>query len=225
MDSPSNRLGPPVSPQDPKLLHRLMRTARGPEYLFRKLFLPHVPEMYAELESACNGADLLIAGEMVLAAPILAEKTGLKWVSVILSPISFLSAHDPSILPPIPWMEATLGWPIVFQRALIAITANAFRRWSKPLRDFRTSIGLPDDPEALRTGKFKANLVLAMFSKEFAQPQRDWPAGVEQTGFAFYRQEVTAEQRVIQNRIDDFLDSGQAPIVLHSGFGGGACAG
>ena len=210
-------LGPPISPQDPELLHRLMRTARGPEYLFRKLFLPHVPEMYAELERACKDADLLIAGEMVLAAPILAEKTGLKWVSVILSPISFLSEYDPSILPPLTFMEATLSWPRAFHRALLKVTASTFRRWSRPLRDFRKSIGLPDDPEALRTGKFKADLVLAMFSEQLAKPQPDWPAGVVQTGFAFYKQEQTVEQRAVQQRIDDFLDKDQAPVVFTLG--------
>ena len=210
-------LGPPVSPQDPELLRRLMRSVRGPEYLFRKLFLPHVPEMYAELERACTGADLLIAGEMVFAAPILAEKTGLKWVSVLLSPISFLSEHDPSILPPLTLMEATLGWPRVFHRALLKLTAGTFRRWSRPLRDFRIALGLPDDPEALRTGKLKADLVLAMFSRELAKPQPDWPDGVVQTGFAFYKQEQTAEQRAVQQRIDDFLDKGQSPIVFTLG--------
>lgn len=214
---PFEPIGPPVSPQDPDLLRRLMRTARGPEILFRKLFLPHVPQMYAELERACAGADLLIAGEMVLAAPVLAEKTGLRWVSVLLSPISFLSAHDPSILPPIAWMEWTLGWPRAFHKALLAATASTFRRWGKPLRDFRISVGLKDDPEALRTGKLKADLVLAMFSPEFARPQPDWPADVVQTGFAFYQQDQTAEQRAVQQRVDDFLDNGQAPIVFTLG--------
>lgn len=210
-------LGPPVSPQDPELIRRIMRTARGPEILFRELFLPQVPEMYAQLEAACAGADLLIAGEMVFAAPILAEKTGLKWVSVLLSPISFLSAHDPSILPPLGWMEWTLGWPRAFHQGLIAIAAATFRRWSKPLREFRVSLGLNDDPEAMRTGKYTADLVLAMFSREFATPQPDWPAGTVQTGFAFYRQEQTAEQRAVQQRIDEFLDNGQAPIVFTLG--------
>ncbi|SDF57785.1 glycosyltransferase [Terriglobus roseus] len=210
-------LGPPVSPQDPQLIHRLMRTVRGPEYLFRKMFLPHVPEMYAELERICSGADLLIAGEMVLPAPILAEKTGIPFVSVLLSPISFLSPYDPSVLPALPFLTLTHGWPLVFQKALVKMPALAFRRWSTPLRNFRKSLGLPDDPEALRTGKLKANLVLAMFSPQFAKPQPDWPAHTVQTGFAHYEQESQPEHDGVQERIDDFLNAGTPPIVFTLG--------
>lgn len=210
-------LGPTVSPQDPELMHRLMRTARGPEYLFREMFLPNVPQMYADLERICAGADLLIAGEMVLAAPIFAEKTGMPWVSVLLSPISFLSPHDPSILPALQFLSFTLGWPLSFQKALLKLPALAFRRWSTSLREFRKSLGLPDDSEALRTGKLKANLVLAMFSQQFAKPQPDWPANTLQTGFAHYEQESLPEHDGVQQRIDDFLKAGTPPVVFTLG--------
>ncbi|MEZ2348343.1 glycosyltransferase [Terriglobus sp. RCC_193] len=210
-------LGPPVSPQDPELMHRLMRTVRGPEYLFRKMFLPHLPEMYAELERICSGADLLIAGEVVLPAPILAEKTGIPWVSVLLSPISLLSAHDPSVLPGFPFLSLTRSWPLMFQKALLKLPALAFRRWSTPLREFRKSLGLPDDSEALRTGKLKANLVLATFSPQFAQPQPDWPANTLQTGFAHYEQESLPEHDEVQQRMEEFLQAGTPPIVFTLG--------
>jgi UDP:flavonoid glycosyltransferase YjiC (YdhE family) len=210
-------LGPPVSPQDPELLHRLMHTVRGPEYLFRKLFLPHVAEMYAELERICTSADLLIAGEMVLAAPSFAEKTGMPWVSALLSPISFLSAHDPSVLPGAAWMQITRGWPLTLRRMLLKLPAAIFRRWSTPLQDFRKSIGLPHDPDALLRGKYKADLVLAMFSQHFAQPQPDWPTHTQQTGFAYFEQESTPERDAIQQRLDDFLAAGTPPIVFTLG--------
>lgn len=210
-------LGPPVSPQDPELIQRIMHSARGPEYLFRKLFLPHVAEMYAELERICTGADLLIAGEMVLAAPSFAEKTGMPWVSALLSPISFLSAHDPSVLPGAAWLQFTWRWPLALQKVLHKLPGIVFRRWSKPLQDFRRSIGLPHDPDALLTGKWKAGLVLAMFSQQFAQPQQDWPARTQQTGFAFFAQESTPEHDDMQQRLDDFLASGKPPIVFTLG--------
>ncbi|MEK6396557.1 MAG: glycosyltransferase, partial [Terriglobus sp.] len=210
-------LGPPISPQDPDLIHTLMRTARGPEYLFRKLFLPHVPEMYAELERICKGADLLVAGEMVIAAPTFAEKTGMPWVSALLSPISFLSAHDPSVLPAAEWLSIMHGLPLALRKALLKLPAAVFRRWSKPLQEFRKSLGLPHDPDALLKGKWKANLVLAMFSQHFAAAQPDWPAHTQQTGFAYFQQESTPEHEAIQQRMDAFLAAGTAPIVFTLG--------
>jgi len=210
-------LGPPVSPQDPELIQRIMHSVRGPEYLFRTLFLPHVAESYAELERICTGADLLIAGEMVLAAPSLAEKTGMPWVSALLSPISFLSAYDPSVLPGAAWLQFTWRWPAVLRKMLHKLPAMVFRRWSTPLQEFRKSIGLPHDPDALLTGKWRANLVLALFSQQFAQPQQDWPAGTQQTGFAFFEQESTPEREAIQQRLDAFLAAGKPPIVFTLG--------
>ena len=210
-------VGPSVSPQDPALVHRLMRTVRGPEYLFRKVFLPHVAEMYAQLERICANADLLVAGEMVLIARSLAEKTGIPWVSVLLSPISFLSAHDPSILPGVLFTQTVRSWPTIFHRAFLKLPSAIFRQWSKPLLDLRKSLNLPDDPDALRTGKFQANRVLAMFSPTFASPQPDWPDNTLQTGFAFHEQPRTPEQEETQKRIDNFLASGPPPFVFTLG--------
>lgn len=210
-------LGPPVSPQDPELIQRIMHSVRGPEYLFRTLFLPHVAAMYSELERICNGADLLVAGEMVLAAPSFAEKTGIPWVSALLSPISFLSAHDPSVLPGAGWLRLTWRWPAALRMMLNKLPAMVFRRWSTPLQDFRRSIGLPHDPDVLLKGKYKADLVLAMFSKHFAQPQTDWPARTQQTGFAYFQQESTTQQDEVQQRIEDFLAVGKPPIVFTLG--------
>ena len=46
----------------------------------------------------------MIAGELNFAAPLVAEKLGLRWASATLSPASFVSAHDPSVLVNVPWL-------------------------------------------------------------------------------------------------------------------------
>ena len=77
----------------------LMDMRRGPEFLLRQLILPALPDTYEDLLAAAAGADLMIAGEIVFAAPLVAEKLGMPWVSEILSPFSFYSAYDPPVSP------------------------------------------------------------------------------------------------------------------------------
>jgi hypothetical protein len=69
-------------------------------------------ETYDDLLQAAAGADLMIAGELNYAAPLVSEKLGLRWVSAILSPASFFSAHDPSVMVNVPWLMHVrkAGW-------------------------------------------------------------------------------------------------------------------
>ena len=54
----------------------------------------------------------MIAGELVYAAPLVAEKLSLRWVSGILSPFSFFSSYDPSVLVNVPSLIhlRKVGW-------------------------------------------------------------------------------------------------------------------
>jgi UDP:flavonoid glycosyltransferase YjiC (YdhE family) len=214
-------IGPPISPEDPEVLRRLMRTARGPEYLFRKLFLPHLPQLYADLERITANADLLIAGEVVFSAPMLSEKTGIPWVSALLSPISFLSAHDASVLPPLTRLPDPHTLPPAFHKVLLQLLALVMNRWSRPLQDFRKQIGLPPARDPFLREKFTAGLVLAMFSEQLARPQPDWPQHTQQTGFAFFdqhaEQPVTEPHRQVTDRIRAFLEAGSRPVVFTLG--------
>src|SRR5215831_3776609 len=79
---------PNWNPTDQELIRQCEDLRTGPEILYRKLILPHLRDTYDDLLSACSDADLMIAGELVYAAPLVAEKLGLRWVSAILSPSS-----------------------------------------------------------------------------------------------------------------------------------------
>jgi rhamnosyltransferase subunit B len=89
---------PNWDPTDQELIRQCENLRQGPEILYRKLVLPALRATYDDLISAAAGADLMIAGELVYAAPLVAEKLSLRWVSAILSPFSFFSSHDPSVL-------------------------------------------------------------------------------------------------------------------------------
>src|SRR5579859_936556 len=105
-------LRPDWDPTDKDLIARCENLRRGPEVLFRDVILPHIGDTYADLMLAASDADLMIAGELNFAAPLVAEKLGLPWASMILSPCSFFSAHDPSFLVNAPYLIRlrSAGW-------------------------------------------------------------------------------------------------------------------
>src|SRR6266404_6131625 len=91
-------LRPDWDPTDQNLIRKCEDLRKGPEVLYRKMLLPELKNTYQDLLSAARHVDLMLAGELVYAAPLAAEKLRLPWVSLILSPFSFFSSYDPSII-------------------------------------------------------------------------------------------------------------------------------
>jgi UDP:flavonoid glycosyltransferase YjiC (YdhE family) len=209
-------LRPDWDPNDRELIRQCEDLKSGPEVLFRKLVLPHLRDTYDDLLSAAAGADLMIAGELVFAAPLVAEKLGLRRGSAILSPASFLSAHDPTVLVNVPWLihVRKAGWPVY--RAALNIGRMGIRHWWDPVRRLRREQGLRVDCDPLFRDKFSPDLVLALFSSCLAQPQPDWPSHTVQPGFVYFdRQGPQADSS--SPELTAFLASGPAPIVFSLG--------
>jgi UDP:flavonoid glycosyltransferase YjiC (YdhE family) len=188
---------------------------RGPEILFRRFILPHLRDTYDDLLYAAAGADLMIAGEIVYAAPLVAEKLSLRWVSAILSPASFLSAHDPSITVNVPWLihVRKLGWPAY--RAVMNLGRFGTRHWWNPVRDLRREQGLRPNCDPMFKDKFSPSLVLALFSPLLAQPQPDWPAQTLQPGFVFFDDREPLSR--VDGELAEFLAHPDPPIVFTQG--------
>lgn len=208
-------LRPDWNPTDSALIRQCENLRTGPAVLFRRLILPHLAETYADLLAATEDARLMIAGELVFAAPLVAEKRSLLWASVILSPTSFFSAHDPSVLAPAPelmYLRRT-GWRV--NRLALEVGRLATRSWWKPIRDLRRRQGLRPQCEPMLRDKFSPHLVLALFSPALARPQPDWPAQTRQPGFVFY--DGASLAAAPSPLLDGFLDSGEPPVVFTLG--------
>ena len=145
---------PQWDPTDRELIRQCEDLKSGPEVLFRKLILPELQHTFHDLLRIAEHADLMIAGELVFAAPLVAEKLGLRWISAILSPCSFFSSHDPSILVNVPGLIhlRKLGWPVY--RAAMDLGRAATRHWWKPVRDLRRQQGLRTACDPLFRDKF-----------------------------------------------------------------------
>jgi rhamnosyltransferase subunit B len=206
-------LRPDWDPTDRELIAQCADLKSGPEVLFRRLILPHLRATYDDLTAAVAGADLMIAGELVYAAPLAAEKLGLRWASVILSPISFFSAHDPSLLVNIPnaYRLRRAGW--VVNRAILELGKLVSRHWWKPVRQLRRELGLRVQCDPVFKDKFSPKLVLALFSRSLAQAQPDWPKRTVQPGFVYFDRNGIEDY----SELEDFLARGDAPVVFTLG--------
>jgi UDP:flavonoid glycosyltransferase YjiC (YdhE family) len=203
---------PDWDPTDPAIIAQCEDLKTGIEVLYRKLLLPNLRDTYDDLLAIARTADVIVTGELVYAAPLVAEKLRLPWVSSILSPFSFFSSHEPSVTVNMPRLIhlRKLGWPAY--RCALELGRLATRHWSNPVRALRRELGLRTDSDPVFRDKYSPWLVLASFSPELAAPQPDWPKQTLQTGFIHLEAASTTPSELTQ-----FLASGDPPVVFTQG--------
>jgi UDP:flavonoid glycosyltransferase YjiC (YdhE family) len=199
-----------------EIVRRVYDPRRGAEYMTRQLIMPHLPRAFDDLMAIARGADLLLSHAITYAAPLVARKLDLPWLSTILSPMVFLSVYDPPTLPPAPWLKRLHGFSPALYRLAFRAMRSTVRNWSEPVRKLARDRGLPEpEGDPLFEGQFSRYGTLAMFSSVLADPQPDWPAHTHITGFPFYDADEI-EPRTMRT-LENFLDQGEAPIVFTLG--------
>ena len=203
---------PNLTPDDKDLLRAVMDERGGPEHVIRRLMVPAVREMYADLMDAVDGADLLVSAELVFAADSVAEQARIPWVVATLAPLSFMSRHDPPILIQAPWLAGIAAFSKPLYASLVRLSQWGIRHWTEPVREMRRDLGLDPGPAGIFGPREKARAILAMFSPLAGAPQPDWPANARVTGFAFYDR-----HEPMPATLQAFLDAGDPPIVFTLG--------
>src|ERR1700728_1869926 len=207
-----------LDPENNQLVAMLMDIRKGTERTLREILFPAIRQSYQELLAAVQakgGADLLLAGELVYQAPIVAEVTGIPWASHVLAPLSFFSRYDAPVLPPYP-MLARLQPALPGMGRVIARFARwVTRSWPEPIYQLRSELGLERGPDPIFEAKHSRYLVLAMFSPLLGEPQPDWPRATNVTGFVFY--DGDAGQRQLPQAVERFLQQGPPPLVFTLG--------
>jgi UDP:flavonoid glycosyltransferase YjiC (YdhE family) len=202
-------------PKDlPQLAERVIDLHRGPEVVFRELIMPHVRDSFADLCRAAEGADLLVSHPLMVTVPCVAEKKGLPWASSVLAPVSFLSAHDPPVLPNALGLARLRFLGAWLHGPLFAFFKWAVRHWADPLHQLRAELGLPPVRKPTFEGQHSPYLVLALYSPLLGRPQPDWPANVVVTGYPFFDDDGQAG---LPEELERFLDQGPPPLVFTLG--------
>jgi UDP:flavonoid glycosyltransferase YjiC (YdhE family) len=131
---------PDIPPMDAEtsadIIRRVSHARWGPGYLFRQLLIPHLRETYADTLGAVTadgGADLLVSHQVPLTAPLVAAKTGIKWISPVLFPIAFTSAYDPPTPPQLLALRNLAATHPLVARTLFGLGKWTTRSWVEPM--------------------------------------------------------------------------------------------
>ncbi len=198
----------------PEAIARIKHVDAGAEYCIKKLLMPSLQDTYSDLLEIARDADAIVAGDIVYAAPLVAEKLDIPWISLALSPIAFFSLADPSV--PLQRFLAKLnklGLPI--SSRMIGLFKAVNKAWAEPIYQLRAELELPPIYHNPLVDRSTAALVLAMFSATLAQPQSDWDHNTLLAGFTWYDgNELNSE---LPPELQHFLANGEPPIVFTLG--------
>jgi UDP:flavonoid glycosyltransferase YjiC (YdhE family) len=159
--------------------------------------LLNLPRTVRELAAACQGADLLIASNVQGTAHLVAEKTGIPWLSVSLLPLEFMAQQEKFASTP----ATTPG------------AARVIRIWRRLANELRVSLGLvPHALEHWPTPRKPDRLLLA-YSRYFNRTRRTARPPMRQTGFWFYDGDA-AGPREPSPGLRTFVEKDAPPLVL-----------
>ena len=209
---------PDIDPENTALAEMIYDVEHGTETGLRRFLFPSLKETYADLLDAATQpkrADLLLLGELNYAGPIVAEVTGIPWASYLLAPLSFFSAFDPPVLPMYPRLARADRAVPGMGRAIKRLARFVSRKWPEPVYELRRELGLKRGSNPLFDAKHAPDLVLALFSHVLGEEQKDWPQNTLMTGFCYY--DADAGNAKLPEKLEKFLNEGEAPIVFTLG--------
>ena len=204
---------PDLDPADRDLLERVMHRRTGSEVLVRTVLQASLRDSYDDIAAAAVGADAMVTHMIPFAGPVVAERLGLPWVSLIVAPMSFFSVHDLPVLPPATWLHRVTGRPAIARFVRNAISASS-DRWMRPLYALRREAGLDRGTHPLFGGLNSPQRIIAIFSKVLAARQPDWPGHTEVTGPVMFSGSSWDES---SGAVARFLDAGPPPVVFTLG--------
>lgn len=201
---------------DPEEMGRIMDLKTGTERVIKTWVCGNIRKTYADLMKAAQNADLIVNGEGVIAARLVAEKLQIPWIPTVLQPLAFLSANDTLVAPGLPSIFRLPGFNLIANRGIRPLATMLTNPWVQPVHQLRKEIGLPPRVgNPLVEDKNSPYLMLAMFSSVLGKPQPDWPDNAVLTGFTFY--DGGEEDTRLTSELEHFLQTGEPPIVFTLG--------
>ncbi len=199
-----------------RIVTRIFDARRGPERLMRELVMPGLRPAFQDLLEASKGADLLVSHPLAFTVQLVAQRRGLPWVATVLSPLNLMSNYDPPVIAGAPWLRklrvfgpGAYGW-------VFGLVKRVAWSWEAPLRELRKDLGLPPAKQmAMFEGQFSPLLNLALFDRQLARPQPDWPGNTRLCGSPIFDGKAQDEGQA--SELDAFLAQGDAPIVFALG--------
>lgn len=175
-------------PENTPAFHaQYMHPKTGGQFVYQHYLGPAIRQSYADLTEATQDADMLVSQSlMALAAPLVAAKSGIPWISAVLQPMSFFSLHDRPNYLPLPFLSWLCGrYPQVHEQVFHYVRKHT-ENWIRPVTQLRREIGVSQAQHPMYEGQHSSRCVLAMFSPLLGNARPDWPVSVIQTGTTLY---------------------------------------
>ncbi|MDG2522823.1 glycosyltransferase [Caulobacter segnis] len=194
------------------------KIAQSNFWFYDNIVLPNAAAGARRMIELAEGADVIVASSFALGAQLAAQKLGLPFVSVALSPMLFMSAHEPTPLPGAPWLKPrTSRAGLALNRATLNLGRLLTRGFTERVNAARATLGLPPSRDnVIFDTPWRADLVLGLFSPVLGGPLPDHPANTHITGYACYDSEMGGPPALPQ-ALAAFLDAGEPPIVFTLG--------
>ena len=200
---------------DAEIWRRIMHPRTGPEFIFRKLIMPWLEQSFEDTVAAARESDVLVGHVIAFSTPTVAELLKKPWISIVLQPSIFLSAHDPPVLAGAPYLAPLHRLIPGFTQLFFRFARRVARSWGDPINDLRRRLGLRMFLNPVLDDMFSPWGTQAWFSHVLARPQADWPARTVVTGFPFY--DKLEPGQGLSAELAEFLDAGPAPVVFTLG--------
>jgi UDP:flavonoid glycosyltransferase YjiC (YdhE family) len=206
-------LGEPVPTTIVRDRPEIMGAWSGPTTLLRELVIPAVGQALRATENAIREVQpaVVVRHPICLGCDWIAQRHELPVATLALAPVSWFSAHDPSLYLPIdvrlpPWLTRTR---LQLTRAVLRFMVD------RPLYAVADECGLPRRRDVFYEALTGGDLNLGLWSPRFRGPAPDDPPQGRICGFAWYDRH--RELETASNEIAHFLDDGDAPLVFTLG--------
>jgi MGT family glycosyltransferase len=201
-----------------ELVGKFMDQRTGMAEILDRLILPYLRVTYDDLTAAARGADLILTHPLTFLGRLVAEKNAVAWASSVLAPASLFSKYDPLVPPQFPAAHRLFKLHPIFFQAAMALGRRQTRKLVRAVNVVRAEEGLPpSDANPILEGQYSPALVLALFSRALAEPQRDYPSNTFTTGFPFYDRRDYYGETETPRALVDFLDAGEPPVIFALG--------
>lgn len=202
-----------------QIARRFFDRWRGSHRLLETMVTGPLRRAYADLRAAVDGVALAVSHPLTPALALIAEKSGLPWLSSVLAPYSLFSRTDPSTMPNLEWLERLPCWGGWSRGTMLDLVRLTVRRWERPLHALRAELGLsPVAGAMLMGGQFSPRGTLALFDPVLAVPQPDWPARTHLCGAALHDAADPQDgSAACQEALERFQAAGPPPVVFALG--------
>lgn len=171
--------GPDVDPQSEMYRRLLTPALQEPiDVLFREMLIPAIIPATELLTPLVKDCDLFISHTIQLAAPAVAYRTGVPWISATPATNCYPSLMSPP--PTIPWQKTTA----LFNRVTWGIAGALFRAIDEQANEEYRKLGVPPRRNVVVSGGYSRRLTIGLWSPSFFSRPPDWPSWLQVGGYA-----------------------------------------